>query len=214
VLDWIQQGRLLGEDQIRSSGTKDWVRIGENTALSAYLPREEPLRANDQAEALEPVELDFHWQKPQPDEDDEVDMIPLIDVSMVLLVFFMMTAGAGGAAAFIKTPAVETGSLATTSGIWIGINLEGEGKDRTLVYSLGEEGKPSADERDRRLLNKADLMARFDAMLEQKTVPIDVTVNAHQDVEDGQVVDIAVELSKASRRGKIKAKFIGVTEKK
>lgn len=211
ALDWIQQGRLLAEDQVRLAGTKDWGRIADTTGLSAYLPRAEPMRANDQAEALEPVEMDFHWQQPHPDEDEEIDMIPLIDVSMVLLVFFMMTASVGGAAAFINTPSVENAAISPTAGVWIGVNIEGD--NRTPVYSLGDEGKQSSDPRDHRLQTRGELMERLDTVLAQKTVPVEVTINAHKGALDGQVVDIAVDLSQPSRRAKIKALFTGVTEK-
>jgi len=213
VLDWIQQGRLLDDDQTRPSGTRDWQRIGEVPGLAPYLPRPEPLRANDQAEALEPVELEFHWKRPPADEDEEVHMIPLIDVSMVLLVFFMLTASGAGAAAFINTPQAVNAPIANTSGIWIGVNLEGEGTDRVLVYSLGDEGKPSPDPGDRRLATRGELLARFDALLAQKTGKIDVTINAHKDVEDGQVLEITRELSSAKRQPRINAKYIGVSEK-
>ena len=30
VADWLQQGRLLGDDMQKPSGTKDWSRIAEN----------------------------------------------------------------------------------------------------------------------------------------------------------------------------------------
>jgi biopolymer transport protein ExbD len=213
VLDWIQQGRLLDEDQVRPSGTRDWQRLGGVTGLAAYLPKPEPMRANDQAEALEPVEMDFHWKKAPPDEDDEVDMIPLIDVSMVLLVFFMLTASSAGAAAFINMPQAGNAPIANTSGIWIGVNLEGEGKNRNLVYSLGEDGRPSPDDADRGLTSRTEMLKRFDALLSQKTAPVEVTVNAHKDVEDGQVLDVIKELSKPPRAAKIKAKYIGVSEK-
>lgn len=44
VLDWIQQGRLLEEDQVRSSGTKDWHRVADVPGLRPYVPKAEPLR--------------------------------------------------------------------------------------------------------------------------------------------------------------------------
>lgn len=157
--------------------------------------------------------MDFHWHKPAPDEDEEVDMIPLIDVSMVLLVFFMLTASSAGAAAFIKTPLAENAPIANTSGLFVGINLEGEEGDRKLVYSLGENGKPSADPRDQDLRTIGDLVARLDALLGEKTGPVEVTINAHKDVEDGQVMDVTLELCKKPRRDRIKARFTGVTEK-
>src|SRR5437763_11182307 len=88
VTDWVQQGRLLEDDQVRNAGTKDWKRLGEVPAFAAYLPRAEPMRPQDEAEALEPVQFEFAWKKPPHDDDEDIDMIPLIDVSLVLLIFF------------------------------------------------------------------------------------------------------------------------------
>src|SRR5271166_1785343 len=82
VVNWIQEGRLLEDDQVRTPKTKEWKRIADIPGMAVYLPKAEPLRATDQAEALESVELDFAWKKPPADEDEEVDMIPLIDVSL------------------------------------------------------------------------------------------------------------------------------------
>jgi biopolymer transport protein ExbD len=211
VIDWVQQGRLLEDDKVRGAGTKDWRRLGDVPTFAAYLPKAEPLRPQDQAEALEPVEFDFAWKKQHSDEDDEVDMIPLIDVSLVLLIFFMLTASGAGAAAHILIPPAENATVVNLSGIWIGINLEGDNK--VPVYSLGEEGKESPDAADRDIRTKQELLQRFDAWLQKKSGPVDVTINAHKDVEDGLVLDLTVELSRPPRRHKIQAKFTGVTEK-
>src|SRR5262245_66350715 len=81
VTDWVQQGRLLADDQVKPSGTKDWRRIGGSEDLEPYLPRPEPYHAEDQAEALEPVEVPMRWKRHPEEEDDDVDLIPLIDVS-------------------------------------------------------------------------------------------------------------------------------------
>src|SRR5271169_1752418 len=81
VTDWIQQGRLLADDRIRPSGTRDWYPIGESPTFAPYMPKMEEHRAEDQAEALEPVQIDFTWQRRPADDDEDVDMIPLIDVS-------------------------------------------------------------------------------------------------------------------------------------
>src|SRR5437588_1905 len=80
VCDWVQQGRLLADDMFKPSGTKEWFPLGGSPDFTPYLPRPEPFRVEDEAEALEPVELDFAWKKPHDIEDDDVDMIPLIDV--------------------------------------------------------------------------------------------------------------------------------------
>ena len=109
VADWLQQGRLLDDDRVRPTGKGDWARIGDTPSLKPYVPRPEPLRAEDKAEALEPVGLDMDWRPRRGEEDEDVDMIPLIDVSLVLLIFFMMTTAAtsSGLAAPPITPIVN-----------------------------------------------------------------------------------------------------------
>src|SRR5262245_32834881 len=72
--DWAQQGRLLGEDRLRPSGTEQWLPVTELASLNAFLPKAEPYRAEDQAEALEPVQVDFSWKPRRGDEEDDVDM--------------------------------------------------------------------------------------------------------------------------------------------
>src|SRR4051812_2077105 len=84
IADWLQQGRLLGQDRVRLAGNKKWHDIATVPAFAPYLPKEEPLEAQDQAEALEPVDLGFDWKRPHEDDDEDVDMIPLIDISLVL----------------------------------------------------------------------------------------------------------------------------------
>ena len=76
VSDWIQQSRLLGDDMVRRSGTKDWFKIGSSPELAAYIPRSDPLTVEDQAEALEPVEMGFNWKGSRGEEEDDPDMIP------------------------------------------------------------------------------------------------------------------------------------------
>ena len=91
VADWVQQGRLLEDDMLRPSGTADWRRLGDFMDFSVYVPKPaaepEPPSA---VEPMEPVEPGIVWKKRSDLEDNEVDMIPLIDVSLVLLIFFML----------------------------------------------------------------------------------------------------------------------------
>ena len=92
VTDWLQQGRLLADDRVRLAGNKTWHLVSKVPALAPYLPQAEPLETSSAAEAIEPVELGWNWKPSEESEDDDVDMIPLIDISLVLLIFFMMTA--------------------------------------------------------------------------------------------------------------------------
>src|SRR5207237_9993438 len=81
VTDWLEQGRLLPEDKVRLAGGKTWHELSQVPAFAPYLPRPEPLAVGDTAEALEPVDLGFVPTRRVEDEDEDVDMIPLIDIS-------------------------------------------------------------------------------------------------------------------------------------
>jgi biopolymer transport protein ExbD len=149
VTDWLTEGRLLAEDRVRLTGTTAWHLVGKVPAFRPYLPKAEPHRAEDKAEALEPVDMGFHWKNPTEAEDEDVDMIPLIDISLVLLIFFMMTASvSSGVFSPINTPPAkhQLGAIARDM-LWVGIdtkNRDGKretGADGKLVafYSLGVE---------------------------------------------------------------------------
>jgi biopolymer transport protein ExbD len=137
VADWIQQGRLLAEDKARPSGKGGWFPLGDLPALAAFFPKPEPFRVEDQAEALEPVEFDFA-PKRHDEEADDPDMIPLIDITLVLLIFFMMTAAVqAGLFSPIDTPPAKHQVLQIEQGMyWVGIDKDKEGE---LRYSLGKD---------------------------------------------------------------------------
>jgi biopolymer transport protein ExbD len=213
VADWVQQGRLLEDDKLRPSGTAEWFRVGGSPDFKPYLPRPEPYRVDDQAEALEPVELEFRWKKRHDDDDDDVDMIPLIDVSLVLLIFFMLTASGAGIAAFVPTPPAEYGALSSNrEEVQLNINLEGEGDERQPVYSLSV-GNKSLDEKDNNLQTKEQLLARLQEYLDRTPDRVEVTINAHPDVKSGRVRELTAALESEPFRGRILQKYIGVSEK-
>lgn len=126
VTDWLQQGRLLAEDRVRLAGSTAWKTIADVPAFAAYLPRAEPTAADDQAEALEPVEVGFDSHRPTEEEDEDVDMIPLIDISLVLLIFFMMTASvSSGLLSPIATPSARFMNEELADKLWVGIDIKG-----------------------------------------------------------------------------------------
>jgi biopolymer transport protein ExbD len=209
VADWVQQGRLLEDDKLCPSGTKQWARVGDTPEFTPYLPKPEPFRSNDQAEALEPVHLDFAWRKPRAEEDDDPDMIPLIDISLVLLIFFMMTASGVGIAGMIATPATEYGTTTErTDTVMIGINLEND----EPVYSLAVGNKAPAPE-DRDLRSQDALLGRLKDLLERIPGRVEVSINAHKDVKSGVVRDLTAELGQPEFRRHIEDKYIGVSQK-
>jgi biopolymer transport protein ExbD len=141
VTDWIQQGRLLPDDKVRQAGGADWQLLGAAPAFAVYFPKPEPQRAEDPAEALEPVEPEFAWKTSMSGEDEDVDMIPLIDVSLVLLVFFMMTAVVTtGILSPIDTPPAKFELLTIGDDMfWVGIN----GRSPTGKVEKGADGWPT-----------------------------------------------------------------------
>jgi biopolymer transport protein ExbD len=208
VADWIQQGRLLEGDQLKASGSTEWFPLASMPAFAAYLPRSERFRAEDQAEALEPVEVDFAWKQPRPDEDEDVDMIPLIDVSLVLLIFFMMTTTVAGAGALIKTPFAINGSQLTSEDRhWIGIERTDDGR---VVYSLGK-GDGGAAEGDRQLTQQ-EVISKLEARL-RSGKPINVHIRGARSVPYRYVEPVLVALSGFQDRGLIRRTYVEVTSK-
>lgn len=187
VTDWIEQGRLLAEDKARLPGTEKWHVLGKITAMQPYFPKPDVNEADDQAEALASVESDvFSWSKTHDDEDDDVDMIPLIDISLVLLIFFLMTASvSSGVLSPIRTPAAKY-QLATINDdmYWVGIDVkDSEGnkqkdKDGNLVpwYTLGKTTEEFLERSSTIQPVLKDLASRLD----QYAGPVRVRIRADQ----------------------------------
>jgi biopolymer transport protein ExbD len=193
VSDWIQQGRLLENDQLRHPGTSQWFKIGAMPEMAAFLPRAEPYRAEDQAEALEPVQVDFAWRRPQPDEDEDVDMIPLIDVSLVLLIFFMMTASVIAAGSLINTPVAEFGNLVTATQLWIGIDRQADGSP---LYSIGAGDAPPKPEHLK--LDERQVLGVLDQVLDPgQPKQVQIRGDRHLPYEVIQSMTLALELRKS-----------------
>ena len=139
VADWVQQGRLLEDDMARPSGTSEWARLGDMADFAVYVPKpaEPEAAVESKVEPMEPVETGFSWKRRRDEEDSEVDMIPLIDVSLVLLIFFMLTTkDVGGGGPQIPTPPAVYGSLVNApDAVWVGINFKGKGDPRTRLFA-------------------------------------------------------------------------------
>jgi biopolymer transport protein ExbD len=135
VGDWIQQGRLLPTDQARPAGGTEWRPLNQTPLLAPYFPRPVPQRAEDTAEALEPVEMGLGGEE---DYEEEVDMVPLIDVSLVLLIFFMMTTSGIMAMSLFNTPAARHAhAIVGSTSLIIGVKYQ---PGQAPEFFLGDEG--------------------------------------------------------------------------
>jgi biopolymer transport protein ExbD len=207
VADWVAQSRLLPDDMLRPSGTAQWFKVGSSPEFTPYIPRSEPYRVDDRAEAEEPVELEFSWKRKPEDEEDDVDMIPLIDISLVLLIFFIMTTTTAAAVFTNQTPEAGHGWVtSSTDMLWIGIKKD---KDGTPFFAIGKGlGRPESQ--DAFIPTKHDLLQRLDELLAKEEGKVDVNILADKTIDAGLVRDLTVELGKRDKVGK---KFIGVSEK-
>jgi biopolymer transport protein ExbD len=206
VTDWVQQSRLLADDMLRPSGTAEWFKVGNSPEFAPYLPRAEPFQAEDQAEALAPVQLDFQLKQGH-DEDEDVDMIPLIDVSLVLLIFFMLTAPGIAAGLGIATPgAMSGGTIAPApEDIQVGVRLEGDAP----VYSFGE----GAGEQVKGLRTLPDLRDRLAERLAGTTGQVrKLTIHADRKVRYEVVRNLVDMLGQRPFRDKIAKVTYGVQD--
>jgi biopolymer transport protein ExbD len=208
VCDWVQQGRLLEDDMLKPSGTKEWLRLGDTPDFAPYVPKPEPFRAEDQAEALEPVHMDFGWKRRHEDADEDVDMIPLIDVSLVLLIFFMLTATAVGSGIFVDTPEARYGSVADSSRA-IRVDIVMEKGDPVYSVAVGDK-KPAEEDSD--LHDFQRLLERLRALVPQNE-QTELVINAQKDLPAKYTRELLVALRAEPFRSKIVLNYYGVSEK-
>jgi biopolymer transport protein ExbD len=218
VADWLQQGRLLGDDMLKPSGTKDWSRIAESAEFRPYVLTGQPNRPEDQAEAMEPLlESGLNYRRPPEEEDEDVDMIPLIDVSLVLLIYFMMSATTGGEyQPPVQTPGTDTGQMVLTEkGVRIDITpdtVDGEPDYNTPLYAVAE-GTKKAPELDRDIRSLAAVLDRVDQALKRRGELTEVIINLDRKMPAKFGRDILVKLRAEKFRKRISNNYFGVRDK-
>src|SRR4051812_44102560 len=186
VTDWVQQSRLVADDMIRPSGTAQWFRVGDSPDFSPFLPKAEPVRIEDEATALEPVDMGFNWKRGGEEEDDDCDMIPLIDVSLVLLIFFMLTSSSV-IAALINAPPAFHGWVGSKDRMhFVDVYFD---REKTVDPVTGEKiapvrfsvssGENAPNPRDKDLVTLGEAMARLKDLIGDRK-GFEVTIRADQ----------------------------------
>jgi biopolymer transport protein ExbD len=128
------------------------------------------------------VHGEITYKKRPGDEDEDVDMIPLIDVSLVLLIFFIMTATGLAASQTIVLPEAPGGKvLSDPNLLWIGYDYDKRGE---IVYSLGW-GESAAAPQDQNITTQEKLLERLDANLQENPHLIGVNLRGGEEVPWG-----------------------------
>ncbi len=209
VTDWVQQARLGADDMVKPSGSPNWFKVSNQALFEPYLPRAVPQHTSDAAESYEPIELDFNWKRKHDDEDDDVDMIPLIDISLVLLIFFMMTTTVA-AISRIAVPSMANAVKIDTDANILRIDI-----DKTsdgIVYGTARKND-APKEGFGNLKDEATLLARFGDLLAAEQAPPKVRIAANGDLPYETVERIMKQLDAMREKGLIESHHIEVNER-
>lgn len=222
VADWTQQGRLGPADKLRPAGLEvPWKPVNQWESFADYLPRPAPGVVVAESSpgvvaAAAPIggpialpdapeeETLFSTRRPV-EEDDDVDMIPLIDISMVLLVFFIMVSAAG-ALSPVNVPEMQYGGELQTDPEAITIAIEKANAD-DVVYSVRIGQNPAAPEHAQ-LPNPEAALRALDQILGERIRPPDVRIACEKDLPSERVHELTRELSKRQKARKINS-FVG-----
>jgi biopolymer transport protein ExbD len=227
VADWCQQGRLGPTDQLRPAGTSEaWKRVEEVELFADYLPRSvpaatvpvEPAAAEPAADpgAVAPVEIPetpdldpLPRSRSRVDGDDEVDMIPLIDISMVLLVFFIMIRAAGSLSS-VDVPDMRYAAKRSNDPNTVTITIE-KADETTVVYSVRVGERPLQPD-NANLPGPRVAIERLNAVLADMDKPPEVRIACGQNLPSARVFELIPDLKVLEKKHKIKGFTAEVNE--
>jgi biopolymer transport protein ExbD len=208
VTDWAEQGRLAKIDKLRPAGSNDpWLAVLDDPIIADFLFSKPPEAAPT---VTAPAAMDVVWGRPAEDEDDDVDMIPLIDISLVLLIFFMMTA-AVSALSPVDVPQMKNAFNSAGGDAWTVTIDKRPNSDPTWSLRLGDK-PPEAGDDD--LDSLAQLLVRLDDRLKAANTAPEVRFACHRDLPSDRVHELVKELEIRKKANKISAYHAEVNEKK
>jgi biopolymer transport protein ExbD len=199
LTNWLQQGRVIAKDRVRPVGTETWTTVEEHPPLAVFLPQAIAALPNDAAEALQPVELGIEVHPRRGDADEDVDMVPLIDISLVLLIFFMMTTTVAVGGSRVQVP--ETKYATLTSGremLWIGVDL---GNDKQPTYSFGEGERAAAPGDERLTMNEVIDRVRTKLTTRDPAKPVIVRIAGHHRLDIEVMLNLTTQLTLLKKEG-------------
>ncbi len=205
VTDWAQQARLSADDMLKPSGTANWFKLGTLPLFQAYLPQPNQTIGDP----LEPIELDFNWKPHVPDDDDDVDMIPLIDISLVLLIFFMMTTTVASISR-IAVPTMEDPVKIETGRDVLRIDIDMV--NGAPLYAIGK-GTAAPKDEDANLRDEAALVERLRNMVATYLDAPKARIAAHGDLPYEIVEQVMKELDRLRLQSQISEYSFEVNER-
>jgi biopolymer transport protein ExbD len=168
---------------------------------------EQPDGKKAAAPAATPDEAPVELPEPEPgrrvsrfEEDDEVDMIPLIDISMVLLVFFIMIQAAG-ALAPVDVPEMKYAGQLTADPDAITITIE-KLNTEDVYYSV-RAGQANPQPGHDQLKTPEQAIAAMKDILKTVTRPPEVRIACRKDLPRERVYELRRDLEKERKEGKI-----------
>jgi biopolymer transport protein ExbD len=211
VADWTTQGRLAPSDQLRPSGTNEaWKRVDEYALFRDFAPRGAAVAVvagSAPAPVVEEQDFDPLPHKHKEGDDDEVDMIPLIDISMVLLVFFIMMQAAG-ALSPVDVPDMKYAGKLTDTPNAITINIEKAGE--TVFYAV-RVGEAAPKPEHNNLPNPEKALAVLDELAAAGKPP-EVRVACNKALPSERVFEMLPELKKRQKNNAINSFVAEVNE--
>lgn len=189
VGDWLQEGRISGRDCVRSPNEQNWHYISDYPFLKPLLaPPPAESDAKTDSEALEEITASITPKKAEEEEEDP-DMIPLIDISMVLLVFFMMTAQDLLTRTKIDTPTAEHAEIADRKkALYVSLEPDPGGNPNKVVYYFGDFMSPEHELTEDQAVDKVK-----EALAKRQDFP-DLIIRADGRLPYERVRDLAVKL--------------------
>lgn len=236
VADWAQQGRLGPADMVRPSGTEAaWTKAGAHELLADYMPAPAVARkvsqpkpvaavvaaevADDEAPPSEGEPVQLPEPEPGPsasrfEEDDEVDMIPLIDISMVLLVFFIIIQAAS-ALAPVDVPEMKYAGELRADPDAITITIE-KLNTEDVVYAV-RVGQASPQPEHDNLKTPEQALKALNEVLGDAKRPPEVRIACRKELPRERIYELRRELEplrKGQKINSIVATVVEAAEKK
>ncbi|MCS7020756.1 MAG: biopolymer transporter ExbD [Gemmataceae bacterium] len=143
------------------------------------------------------------------DDDEEVDMVPLIDISMVLLVFFIMIRAAG-ALAPVDVPEMRYAGNLTADPDAITIVID-KLNDEQVYYAVRQG--TSAPQSHHNLLPTPEAAVRaLDEVLTRASRPPEVRIACHKDLPYERILELQPELEDRRKKNIINSYVATVVE--